>query len=54
MLVLGLMLVGLGVIIVLAASGDLSKRMPTQVPPRAIAAVPLLAGAALIVADLTF
>jgi hypothetical protein len=52
MIVLGLMLVGVGVIMGLAASGGLSKRMPTQVPPRAMAAVPILIGAVLVVADL--
>jgi hypothetical protein len=54
MIVLGLMLMGVGVIMVLAASGGLSKRMPTQVPPRAMAAVPLLLGVALVVADLIY
>jgi len=52
MLVLGLMLICVGVILVLADSGGLSRRMPTQVPPRAMAAVPLLLGVALVVADL--
>lgn len=54
MTVLGLLLLGVGVIMVVAASGGLSNRMPTQVPPRAVAAVPLLLGVALIVADLLY
>lgn len=54
MTVLGLILLGVGVIMVVAASGGLSNRMPTQVPPRAVAAVPLLLGVALIVADLLY
>ena len=52
MTVLGFILLGVGVVMVVAASGGVSERMPTQVPPRALAALPLLLGVVLIVADL--
>jgi hypothetical protein len=52
MTVVGFLLVGLGAILVLADSGQLSRRMPTQLPPRALAPVALLLGVALIAADL--
>jgi hypothetical protein len=52
MLVLGLILVVVGVTMLAADSGNLSKRMPTQVPPRAVAAVPIVFGVLLVVADL--
>ena len=52
MIVVGLILVGLGVATVLADSGQLSRRMPTQVPPRALASVPLVVGVALVAAGL--
>jgi hypothetical protein len=52
MVAVGLILVGMGVALVLADWGDLSKRMPTQVAPRSIAAVPLAVGVCLVAADL--
>ena len=52
MLAVGLLFIGLAVIMALADSDQLSGRMPTQVPPRAYAFVPLLVGVALVAADL--
>ena len=52
MVVAGLILIGAGVAILLAGWGDLSKRMPTQVAPRSLAAVPLAVGVCMIAADL--
>ena len=52
MIVVGLILIGLAAVMALADSGQLSRRMPTQVPPRALAAVPLLVGVALVAAGL--
>ncbi len=52
MIVVGLILIGLAAVMALADSGDLSSRMPTQVPPRALASVPLLVGVALVAAGL--
>jgi hypothetical protein len=54
MTVLGLLLLGVGVVMVVAASGGPSNRVPTQVRPRAVAVVPLFLGVALIVADLPY
>lgn len=51
-MVLGLILVGIAAIVAVADSGKLSRRMPTQVPPRALAVVPFLLGVALIATDL--
>ena len=52
MVVAGLILIGVGVALLLADWGDLSKRMPTQVVPRQLASVPLAVGVCLIAADL--
>ena len=52
MIVVGLILIGLAAAMTLADSGQLSRRMPTQVPPRALAAVPLLVGVVLVTAGL--
>ena len=52
MVVAGLVLIGVGVALLLADWGDLSKRMPTQVVPRHVASVPLAVGVCLIGADL--
>ena len=52
MLAVGLILIGLAVVMALADSDQLSRRMPMQVPPRAYALVPLLVGVALVAADL--
>jgi len=51
-LAVGLILIGLAVVMAVADSDHLSWRMPTQVPPRAYASVPLLVGLALVAADL--
>ena len=47
--VLGLLLVASAGALVMADSGGLSERLPTQVPPRRFARYPLLAGLALLV-----
>jgi hypothetical protein len=44
----GLILVGVGVVILLAASDGLDRRMPNQVLPRRFARYPLVAGAVLL------
>jgi hypothetical protein len=46
--VLGTLLVLAAVVLVVADSGDLSSKMPTQVPPRRFARSPLTAGIVLI------
>ena len=50
MIVVGLILIGLAGVMAMADSGQLSGRMPTQVPPRALASVPLAVGVALVAA----
>lgn len=52
MIVLGLLLVGLAVVLVLLDWDGLSKRMPTQVPPRALAPLPFVLGVALVATGL--
>jgi hypothetical protein len=52
MIVVGLILIGLAAVMAPADSGELSRRMPTQVPPRALASVPLVIGVALVAAGL--
>jgi hypothetical protein len=44
----GVVLVGAGLLIVGAGAGGMHRRMPVQVPPRRLATVPLVAGAALL------
>lgn len=44
----GLLLIGVGAVIWLAASDGLDRRMPSQVLPRQFALYPLVAGAALL------
>ena len=43
---LGVVLLGVGAVILLAATGGLDRRLPTQVLPRRFAVYPLVAGAA--------
>ena len=50
MIVLGLLFIGLGLVSILMDWGGLSKRMPTQVPSRTLASVPLALGFVLVVA----
>jgi hypothetical protein len=50
--VLGWLLVVVAVVIYVGDGDGLSRRMPTQVPPRALAPVPLLMGCLLIAASL--
>lgn len=45
----GGLLVALGLLLVVGAWGGLDERMPTQVPPRRLAACPIVAGLALLV-----
>ena len=52
MIVVGLILIGVAAVMAIADSGQLSQRMPTQVPPRALASVPLVVGVALVAAGL--
>ena len=52
MIVVGLILIGVAAVMVMADSGQLSRRTPTQVPPRALASVPLVVGVALVAAGL--
>jgi hypothetical protein len=52
MIVLGVIFLGLALVLVLMDWDGLSKRMPTQVPPRALASVPLVLGLALVAAGL--
>ncbi len=52
MIVVGLILIGVAAVMAMADSGQLSRRMPTQVPPRALASVPLVVGVALVAAGL--
>jgi uncharacterized membrane protein HdeD (DUF308 family) len=51
--VLGLAFVAAALVLVLMDWDGLSKRMPTQVPPRGLAIVPLLLGIALVAVGLT-
>jgi hypothetical protein len=51
-IVLGCLFIGVAIIFALMDWDGLSARMPTQVPPRSLAAVPLVIGAALVVAGL--
>jgi hypothetical protein len=46
LITLGLLLVGVGAVILLAASGGIDQRMPHQVLPPRFALYPLVAGAA--------
>jgi hypothetical protein len=52
MIVLGLILIGVAAVMAMVDSGQLSRRMPTQVPPRGLAAVPLVIGVVLVTAGL--
>ena len=52
MIVVGLILIGVAAVMAIADSGQLSRRMPTQVPPRVFACVPLVVGVALVAAGL--
>ena len=52
MIVVGLILIGVAAVMAVADSGQLSRRMPTQVPPCALASVPLVVGVALVAAGL--
>jgi hypothetical protein len=49
MTVLGLLLVAAGALLVLADADGISRRLPTQVPPRSFARYPIAVGVALIV-----
>jgi hypothetical protein len=49
-IVLGVVFIGVAVVLVLMDWNGLSTRMPTQVPPRGLAAVPLVVGVALVAA----
>jgi hypothetical protein len=49
LVVLGVLLVGVGAVILLAASGRLDERMSTQVLPRRFALYPLGAGTAALI-----
>jgi uncharacterized membrane protein HdeD (DUF308 family) len=51
--VVGVVLIVVAVVLVLMDWDGLSKRMPTQVPPRGLAIVPLLLGIALVAVGLT-
>ena len=50
MIVLGVVFIGVAVVLVLMDWNGLSTRMPTQVPPRGLAAVPLVLGVTLVAA----
>ena len=50
MIMLGLMFMGVALVFILMDWGGLSKRMPTQVPSRTLASVPLALGFVLVVA----
>lgn len=50
MITLGLMFMGVALVFILMDWGGLSKRMPTQVPSRTLASVPLALGMVLVVA----
>ena len=52
MIVVGLILIGVAAVMAMADSGQLSGRLPTQVPPRALASAPLVIGVALVAAGL--
>ena len=47
--VLGFVVVASSVLIAIADVGGMSRRMPTQIPPRRVAMYPLVAGVALLV-----
>ena len=44
----GVILVAAGLVVVVGAGDDMHRKMPVQVPPRRLAAIPLAAGAALL------
>jgi hypothetical protein len=50
--VVGLLLLASAAVLVIGDAGDLSARMPTQVPPRRFARYPLIAGIVLVVIGL--
>lgn len=50
LVVLGSVLLGVAAMLAMADSDRLSRRMPTQVPPRWMAGIPLSAGVLLLVA----
>lgn len=52
MIVLGVVFIGVGIVLILMDWDGLSTRMPTQVPPRGLAAVPLVLGVALVATGL--
>lgn len=47
--IIGLLMIATAGALVMAASGGLAERMPTQVPPRSFARYPFIVGAALLV-----
>jgi hypothetical protein len=51
---LGVVLIVAAVVLLLADWGRLSDRMPTQVPPRAFALLPLCSGVVLLVVGLAY
>ncbi len=52
MIVLGVVFIGVGIVLILMDWDGLSTRMPTQVPRRGLAAVPLVLGVALVATGL--
>ena len=54
MTVLGLVLIGAAALLLVADTGRLSARLPTQVPPRTFALLPLAAGVLLLLLGLAF
>ena len=45
----GIVLVAVGLVIVVGAGDDMHRKMPVQVPPRALAVVPFAVGGTLLV-----
>jgi hypothetical protein len=54
MTALGLVFVAAAALILIADTGRLSARLPTQVPPRAFALLPLALGAVLLLVGLAY
>lgn len=54
MTALALVLIAAAALLLLADSGRLSSRMPTQVPPRAFALLPLAVGVLLLLVGLAY
>ena len=54
MTVVGLVFIAAAAVLLVADAGRLSARLPTQVPPRAFALLPLAAGVLLLVLGLAY